>query len=387
MEQHTMKKMFIIASVNISIICVLLVGIELVGQMVYFLVKGQPLFEYATKHQQVFELHPYLAGRLKKSVRVVQDNKVITTTDIHTRVTGGVAHKNAIKIAVLGGSTTFGTGVTDADSWPALLQDILGNAYDVINYGVPGYSTAEAIIQMALIVPESRPHFVVMCEGWNDIRNYHDDDLGPDYFSHGMKQYGNLGISLQPREPLYVRLAQISATFHFALRISQKFSQQVRTQPSIDNQPSKAADPYVDRIYFRNLTTMKTLAHHMGAYALFVPQILNYADFKGKKSSRPWSPHIEDDAIPDLIDGFNGIMNTACQPDKANCAVLNEIIAEHWEPADFMDDGHLSQKGGSKFARIVAEHIREAVKQHSIGSDAQQSAPPDHHYASLPSGG
>lgn len=83
----------------------------------------------------------------------------ITSTDIHTRWTEAPADdQNVISVAVLGGSTTFGTRVTDADSWPALLQDMLGDGYAVTNYGVSGYSTAEAIIQMALIVPETEPN-------------------------------------------------------------------------------------------------------------------------------------------------------------------------------------------------------------------------------------
>ncbi|RPI73391.1 MAG: hypothetical protein EHM38_00445 [Geobacteraceae bacterium] len=390
MNFDTIKQKFTIAYVNISVLCVLLVSLEITGQMVYFLKNGYPLFgdyNYENKHHQLFELHPYLAGRLKKSVRVIHGNAVITTTDIHTRVTGGTENKNAIRIAVLGGSTTFGTGVTDADSWPALLQDILGNDYYVINYGVPGYSTAEAIIQMALLVPESKPHFVVMLEGWNDIRNYHDDDLGPDYFSHGIMQYGNLGISLHPSKSLSARIAQESAIYWFAQRISQKLPQQLRAQPLIDKQPSRAADPYVDRIYFRNLTTMKILAHNMGAYALFVPQVLNSANFKEKKTTFHWSPHIEDDAMPDLIDGFNRIMSMVCQPHEDSCAPLKEVIAQHWEPADFVDDGHFSRKGGSKFAGIVAGHIRKTVKQHLIGSDAHQGASPDRLPASLPHSG
>ena len=56
----------------------------------------------------------------------VKDGKKIETTTINTRWTG--APKNSedqIRIAVLGGSSTFCTGVTDADSWPAQLQSIV----------------------------------------------------------------------------------------------------------------------------------------------------------------------------------------------------------------------------------------------------------------------
>ena len=113
-------------------------------------------------------------------------------------------------MAVVGGSTTFGTRVTDADTWPWLLQERLGDGYAVANYGVPGYSTAENIIQMALVVPEARPRVVVFYEGWNDIRNYHWPGFQPDYYSHGMTQSDTLLPATADRAPWLSRAARYS---------------------------------------------------------------------------------------------------------------------------------------------------------------------------------
>ncbi|MBI3596655.1 MAG: hypothetical protein HY203_05830 [Nitrospirae bacterium] len=379
-----MKEKLWVIYFNVSLACVLLMGTELFGQIFYFALKGYPVFEsdkYVKTNDQVFELHPYLVGRLKKNIRVEEKNKTITTTDIYTRWTGAPTDdRNSIRIAVLGGSSAFGTEVTDIDSWPALLQNTLGNGYSVINYGVPGYSTAEAIIQMALIVPESRPHIVVFYEGWNDIRNYHDRDLGPDYFDHGMKQYEDLYIPVKfgnNHEPLLARLVQVSAIFRFANIIAQMLPQRVQSQPHTNNEVYKIPDPFVDKIYLRNLKTLKTLVQSLGAKVIFIPQVLNYADFEGKKGSRRWSPHIEDDAMPALLDRFNLIMNDACLPEESNCNVLNEVLTENWKPSDFMDDGHFSRTGGIKFSKIVAKQIRETTSKEPIQSDAQQNAAPD----------
>jgi lysophospholipase L1-like esterase len=354
---------------NVSLLCVLLMGAELIGQISYFAVKGYPLFDsdrYENATHGLFELHPYLVGRPKKNVRVEENNKTISTTDIHTRWTNApVEDRDLVRISILGGSTTFSTRVTDADSWPALLQTALGNRYAITNYGVPGYSTAEAIIQLALIVPESQPHIVVFYEGWNDIANYHDADVTSDYFRHGMKQYANLGIPVKlerEHEPLLSRLAEVSSIFRFAAVAARELPLKASNQLDPKNEIYAVPDPLVDKIYLQHLKTLKLLAEGLGAKVIFIPQVLNYADFTGKTTSRPWSPHIEDDAMPALLHRFNLIMNDACVPKAPDCIVLNEVPISDWGPGDFVDDGHFSRAGGVKFSSMVAARVKEMIK-------------------------
>ncbi len=353
------KQWLLVALFNVAVLCVLLVGMETLGQIGYFVAHGYPLFrkqEFPDALHQPFEAHPFLAVWPRKNVRVVQFGNTVTLTDMHTRSTGAdKSDPRATKIAVLGGSTTFGVGVTDSDTWPWLLQSRLGKGYQVTNYGVPGYSTAENVIQMALIVPESRPDVIVAYEGWNDIRNYHDTDLRPDYFGAGMGQYSNLKILPPGPRPLFARLVEISAIFRFAEIVASKLPR--RAQTAARGPPLRTPDPRVDSLYLRNLTLIRTLARQMGATLLFVPQVLNAAAFRGKSGSRPWTPHIENGALPNLLDRFNLILSQVCQPGEPDCAVVSETTAEHWEPEDFVDDGHFSRKGGEKLVTLIAKHL------------------------------
>jgi hypothetical protein len=205
------------------------------------------------KCRPVFEFHPYLAARPIKNLVVEKEGKRITITNIHTRWTGAPEDNgNLVRVAVLGGSIAFGTGVTDSDSWPTLLQSKLGNHFSVINYGVPGYSTAEAIIQLALIVPEAKPHFVILYEGCNDIRNYHEKKLGVDYYGHGVRQLENLEILKSKENSVFDKLYNVSAIVRLAGKIRTKLSSPSNTQ---SDKPSDIYDPFVDRIYVRNLKT------------------------------------------------------------------------------------------------------------------------------------
>ncbi len=359
-----MRRKLWIAYINISMTLALLVALELMGQLTYFVLRGYPLWTSAehvadnVRSRRLFEIHPYLGGRPRSDVSVEQGGITISTTEDHTRWTElGASESEAIRIAVLGGSTTFGTGVTDADTWPAILQSRLGDKYTVTNFGVPGYSTAEAIIQMALIVPELRPNVIVQYHGWNDIRNYHDDHLGADYYGHGIRQYSNLGIMLHRFESLRTRLVDVSSLFRFAQHMSDRFGRQTGNSTAISQSASRQSDATVDRLYERNLETLRLLASHIGAYSIFVPQVINYEAFRDSESTRPWTQTIVDDALPELLDRFNLILSGVCNSHESECGVLQEVAMEQWRAEDFADDGHFSRTGGERFAEFLESYI------------------------------
>ena len=386
-----------LAYFNLALFCVLLVGLEVAGQVLYFSWKGYPLAErsrhlLSKAEENPFEVHPFLAGRLRKNLKLTEDGKSITTIEDHTRWTGAsTTNANAIRVALLGGSTTFGSGVTDAETWPARLQAILGSDYQVSNYGVPGYSTAENVIQLALVVPESRPDIVVLYEGWNDIHNYHDTDLGVDYYAHGVRQYSNLAIQRPTPEGLFSKLGELSVICRLANVLSRKLFERSSSQPRAENPayppPDPAGnpspDPFVDRLYVRNLGTLKALARHYGAFALFVPQVMDYSRFRGE-SGGWWTPHVQNAAMPRLVSRFNLLMKQVCHPHEIGCTVLNDVTERHWTSDDFIDEGHFSAKGNLAFAQFLAPYIRDIGRSLPGSPSAEDSVTPsDRHDASV----
>ena len=288
---------------------------------------------------------------------------------INTRWTGAPEdHSKLVRVAVLDGSTTFDTGVTDRDSWPSLVQSKLGSNFIVINYGVPGYSTAEAIIQMALIVHEVKPHSIILYQGWNDIRNYHEKELGADYYGHGIRQYGNLGIPMFKEKTVFNKFYDISAIVGFAGKIRSILSSPSTIQ---SNQPLDTHDPFVDRIYVRNLKTLKLLSENNGSYTLFVPQLLNHSSYIGREDSDGWSRNIKSSAMPELMSRFNSLMQSVCCEDESKCLFVNSVLMESWEPEDFVDTGHFSRRGGEKFTEIISKLILLKAKEGKLYKGTQ----------------
>jgi hypothetical protein len=65
-------------------------------------------------------------------------------------------------VHVFGDSFTFGFGVANADTWPNLLKERLGEDVNVLNYGVIGYSLEQMHLALETYLDEIRPGDVVV---------------------------------------------------------------------------------------------------------------------------------------------------------------------------------------------------------------------------------
>ncbi len=77
------------------------------------------------------------------------------------------------RIACLGGSTTYGAYVTNAETYPAALEAYLHEQgyrqVEVINAGVNGYTSWESLINLEMRVLDLEPDLVIIYHGINDV--------------------------------------------------------------------------------------------------------------------------------------------------------------------------------------------------------------------------
>lgn len=71
------------------------------------------------------------------------------------------------RILAFGDSLTHGTGAAPGESYPAVLQRLVGR--EVIESGVPGERTAQARRRLPGVLERVRPDLLVLCHGGNDI--------------------------------------------------------------------------------------------------------------------------------------------------------------------------------------------------------------------------
>lgn len=86
-------------------------------------------------------------------------------------------------VVAVGGSKTFGNGVSDAETWPAQLQGMLGQP--VANGGVFGFGIDQSVLRAETLVPEYRPWAVVVSFAYGDVRRaqlIQSDGIEKPYF-------------------------------------------------------------------------------------------------------------------------------------------------------------------------------------------------------------
>ncbi len=71
-------------------------------------------------------------------------------------------------VLVVGDSIAHGDELTDAQAWPTLLQAALQRR--VLNAGVSGYGLDQIVLRAGILVPETKPAFVVMSFASDDLR-------------------------------------------------------------------------------------------------------------------------------------------------------------------------------------------------------------------------
>jgi acyl-CoA thioesterase-1 len=70
-------------------------------------------------------------------------------------------------VLALGDSLTYGTGASAEASYPTVLAELTG--WNVVNAGVPGDTSAQALARLPALLAEHRPKLVIVSIGGNDF--------------------------------------------------------------------------------------------------------------------------------------------------------------------------------------------------------------------------
>jgi lysophospholipase L1-like esterase len=266
--------------------------------------------------------------------------------------------KQQIVIATLGGSTTYDIGNPEGQTWSDFLEQKLGHEYAVLNYGVPGYSTVENLIQTLFYMSayDIRPRCAVYYLGWNDIRNAYLPHLDQAYADfHLLSQLDNLQVRWAPNIPA----AKISLLARLIARILTNIFDTVPLPEDYRyKDPGSGSDVRLEMIFRANVRAIAAINKDRKITSIFVGQILNRARLT-TPSRAGWLPLVRDMDVWPLQEHFNHILKDTAEA-TGSVGFIPQV--NEFQDADFVDNGHFSARGAEKFASMLAPLVRDNCK-------------------------
>jgi lysophospholipase L1-like esterase len=323
-------------------------------QLRYRITQGEWLWAHKAE-SPFFQWHPYLVGASRPGATGKSGTKTVT---INSRGFRGPEiapqrRRGTIRIVTLGGSSTFGTQVADEDAWPRQLARRLGNDFEVVNLGVPGYSSVENLIQTAFLLSDLNPDIAIYYEGWNDLRNMHVRPLAADYSDfHGKEQLTNLDIVPGDSN------SRLATAFYVRNWISGSILSRLDAIPSFEGSPDKLTDRMDARavsLYSRNLRSIVAVCRSQGVRPIMVPHLLNYAILT---SDQPyfWIPYVKTKDLQKAMGGYNDAMKGVTH--ELAVDFVESVLETAFGAADFVDQGHFNEPGSRKFAGLLSDYLQ-----------------------------
>jgi len=252
--------------------------------------------------------------------------------------------EGTIRILCMGGSTTAG-----ARSWPYLLENELtakGWNVEVLNFGVPGWTSTESLSALVLLGLEFAPDHVLVHHANNDLAPLMTPGFRPDYAHYRQpiamerKEMGRLQIRSDLSWSVDTTLMNLSSIYTYAslwLRRDPPTRFTLEQLAVRDVKVGNDPEPNIGT-FDRNLRRMALLSQSVGAEFWAVTMPRNSVEMISTA----------------LLDGMNERVAQLANEEGWN---LIDLRTGDWDDAWFTDQVHLTPQGLQIKARRISEQL------------------------------
>ena len=253
------------------------------------------------------------------------------------------------RVLCLGGSTTYGDGLADGETYPEQLEALLaadgGAPAEVLNLGVPAYTTAESLLNLCLKGLDYEPDAVVVYHAVNDFRPRTLPSVEADYRSfrrvwveEELERTPLAGALERSALARLVRGREVARHGLFAL-----VEREVPVR--LSSEAASAAD--TAWVFERNLRAIVDVARGRGIAVVLATQALDDAAIADPRDRAGIDQHNE---LTRRVAGEGG-------------AVLCEVARDFPREGNFMpgDPVHLTAAGSAEQARRVRAALRSGA--------------------------
>jgi hypothetical protein len=130
------------------------------------LTEGQwPYARPRTANYLLFEPHPDWVITPRKGASIIVAGLTHSHNSQGFRGAEFPVVKTKPRIACIGGSTTYGIGIGDDQTWPFYLNQLLQPNAEALNFGIPGHSSVEHRKLLPYVLARYSPDIVILQMG------------------------------------------------------------------------------------------------------------------------------------------------------------------------------------------------------------------------------
>jgi lysophospholipase L1-like esterase len=262
------------------------------------------------------------------------------------------------RVLVSGGSTTFDVLARDEDAtWPGRLEHELhehGVTAEVWNAGLPGWTSLENVISLAVRDLALEPDVAVLFQGLNDLQPCSLEPFDAYYERHAVLSRRALAFD-RPPVPWPAHLLLVERTRR-ALGLRTSAMDALRPPPEV-RRVARLPDAAVET-FARNVRSYVALARSGGARVLLVTQTVRLRGGSEKTDARyleQWIPGLEVHVAGRELERLDDAMRAVAASEGVALADAARDVA--WTDGDFGDSMHTSAGGSKKLARFLAPYV------------------------------